>query len=251
MHSNAIDLKDFYDSSQGRVVQRVLRQRLRQFWPDVKGCRVLGMGYAVPFLRPLMGEAERVLALMSSRQGPVFWPPEEKNLVALCDEKEWPIETNSIDRLFVVHGIPGYESLDSVLRESWRVLTGQGRLLLIVPNRTGVWARLDSTPFGHGAPYSQGQIRQSLRQYMFVPERAERALFVPPFASRLMLATAPLWEKLGQRFFNAFGGVNMVEASKQLYAGTPLPVSEAAAQLVRRRQIVMPTQRTGIEGDMS
>jgi SAM-dependent methyltransferase len=234
MYTKSVDLKEFYDTMHGRVVQRIVRQHLRHFWPDVKGQRVAGLGYAIPYLRPFMGEAERVIALMPEQQGAVFWPAEERGLVTLCHEEALPLETNSIDKLLVVHGLPGFESIDAVLREAFRVLTGQGSLVLIVPNRTGVWARFDNTPFGHGAPYSQGQLRQMLKDYMFVPERMERALFVPPSASRMMLVTAPVWEKLGQRFFNAFGGLNIVEASKQLYSGVMVGASNASLVPKRR-----------------
>jgi hypothetical protein len=241
MYTKAIDLKEFYDSLQGRVVQRVLRQHLRSFWPSVAGMRMLGVGFAVPHLKPFLGEAERIIALMPSHQGAVFWPmPEkgdEKGLVSICNEAELPIETNSIDRMLVVHGLQGYESLDAILRESWRVLTGQGRLILVVPNRTGIWARVDSTPFGHGTPYSVGQVRHFLKEYLFVPERAERALFVPPSTSRLLLSTATAWEKIGQKFFNAFGGVNIVEASKQLYAGTMVGATTTSALIAARRRV--------------
>jgi hypothetical protein len=238
MYTRADDLKEFYDSIQGRVVQRVLRAHLRDFWPDVRGLRMLGVGYAVPYLRPFMAEAERVLGLMSPPQGAVDWPSDGKNLVALCNDAEWPVETNSIDRLIVIHGLSGHESLHAVLHEAFRVLTGQGRIIVMVPNRTGLWARFDSTPFGHGSPWSMRQIRHALKEYQFVPERTERALFVPPFSSRLMLATAPLWEKAGSRFFEAFGGVNIVEASRQLYAGTMVGAPTLQAALAARRRAV-------------
>ena len=230
MHTHSVDLKEFYETLQGRVVQRILRQHLRHFWPDVKGQRVLGIGYAAPYLRPFMGEAERVVSLAPMQQGAIFWPPEGKGLVSVCDEAQLPIETNSIDRLLVVHAMNSPESVDAVLREAWRVLTGQGRLALIVPNRSGIWARMDTTPFGDGTPYSLGQMRQMLKKYMFVPERAERALFFPPSASRLWLLTAPVWENIGSSLFNAFGGVNVAEAVKQLYAGTPVGVTPVTAR---------------------
>jgi SAM-dependent methyltransferase len=240
MYTKAIDLKEFYDSLRGRVVQRILRQHLRSFWPSVTGMRVVGFGFPLPYLKPFLGEAERVVALMPAQQGAIFWPAEEQGLVSICADAELPIETNSVDRMLVVHGLQSAESLDAVLRECWRVLSGQGRLILVVPNRTGVWARVDSTPFGHGAPYSLGQIRHILKEYLFMTERAERALFVPPSTSRLMLATAPAWEKIGQRFFNAVGGVNVVEASKQLYAGT-LAAAPATAAILAARRRMMPT----------
>ena len=252
MRNNATDLKEFYETVQGRVVQRILRQHVRQLWPDVRGQRVVGLGYAVPYLRQLIGEAERVAALMPMQQGAVFWPSEgdgieerragpkegHRGLVSICDEAELPIETNSVDRLLVIHTLNSAESMHSVLQESWRILSGQGRLVMIVPNRSGIWARMDNTPFGHGTPYSSGQLRQFLKEYMFVPESVERALFFPPASSRLMLATAGAWEKLGHRFFNAFGGVNIVEATKQLYAGTM--VGAPAMAKARQRFISAP-----------
>lgn len=247
MYTKAIDLREFYDTTRGRVAQRILRQHLRAFWPSTTGLRVLGLGYAVPYLKIFQGEAERVISLMPAHQGAVFWPPEEKGLVSMCNEAELPIETNSIDRMLVIHGLQGFESLDAVLRESWRVLAGQGRLIVVVPNRTGVWARLDSTPFGHGTPYSQRQLWQHLKEYMFVPEKAERALFVPPSTSRLMLATAPVWENIGRKFFNAFGGVNIVEASKQLYAGTMVGAASSAAVPARRRIAAGPASRESLK----
>jgi hypothetical protein len=244
MYQQAPDLREFYSSMLGRVALRVLRPRLRHFWPDVHGERILGVGYATPFLRPFAAEAERVAALMPARQGAVFWSSYEgaaggaHGQVCLCEEDAWPIETSSVDRIIVVHGVPGAENLDAVLRESWRVLTGQGRLLLIVPNRAGVWARFDHTPFGQGSPFSVGQIRQHLRDYLFVPERAEGALFMPPTASRMVLSAAPIVEKLGRTLFNAFGGVNIIEASKQVYAGHLVANPQRVPVLARRRYFV-------------
>lgn len=245
MHPKAIDLREFYDSLQGRVVQRLLRHHIKDFWPPQSGLRIAAVGYALPYLRPLMPQAERVIALMPRQQGAVFWPAEEKGIVALCDEAELPLETNSIDRLLVVHSASGYESLDELLREAWRVLKAQGSMILIVPNRAGLWARFDNTPFGSGVPYSMGQLKHVLKDHLFVPERGERALFLPPTESRLMLAAAPVWEKIGRRFFNAFGGVNVVEATKQLYAGTPVGAVQGAEAVRRRFQAApKPLSRT-------
>ena len=39
-----------------------------------------------------------------------------------------------------------------LLRECWRVLRDDGRLLVVVPNRLGSWALFDHTPFGQGRP---------------------------------------------------------------------------------------------------
>ena len=241
MYHDVLDLKDFYESFQGRVVQRLIRQRLRRLWPDVKGLRLLGFGFATPCLRPFQGEAERVAALMPARQGVVFWPQDGKGLTALCDEGEWPVETNSVDRLILMHVVETTDRLEETLKEAWRVLSGGGRLILIVPNRTGFWAKSDRTPFGHGTPYTVMQIHRILRQNLFVPERSERALFFPPSSSRLMLALAPAVERFGARFFHALGGVNLIEASKQLYA--PIPAGASSRHKAQRTVIVPDVSR--------
>lgn len=226
----SIDLKEFYESSCGVVTQRIVRQHVREFWPDVSGGRVVGIGYALPYLKHFMGEASHTVGLIHETQGGLAWPPGGKNLVALYGDAGLPLETNSVSRILVVHAADTVAGLSEILGECWRVLEGQGRLILIVPNRAGLWARADSTPFGHGAPWSMRQLKTLLREHKFAPERSEKALFVPPAASRLLLATAPIWEKLGRRFFNAFGGVNIVEVSKQLYATVPPGARAPATQ---------------------
>ncbi|HYM32331.1 MAG TPA: hypothetical protein VEU47_13580 [Candidatus Cybelea sp.] len=81
-----IDLRDFYTGRLGQVARRMIRRRLRLIWPDVTGARLLGLGYATPYLRMFREEAERVIAVMPSSQGVLPWPAEGPNAVALADE---------------------------------------------------------------------------------------------------------------------------------------------------------------------
>lgn len=229
-----VDLREFYQSSLGQVARRMIRRRLRLLWPNVRSLSVLGIGYATPYLRPFRDEAERVMAIMPPSQGASFWPAEGPGLVALADEAELPFETMSVDRVLLIHGLESTEQLRPMMREIWRVLAGNGRLLVVVPNRRGLWARADWTPFGHGFPFSASQLKQILRDTLFVPERTANALFIPPLRSRTLLTTAPAWEELGGRWFAAVAGVTMVEASKQIFAG----VSRRASETAKRRLIV-------------
>jgi SAM-dependent methyltransferase len=218
MYRDAVDLREFYRTSLGQVAQRMIRRRIRQFWPELRGQIVLGLGYATPYLRPFKQEADRVFAVMPASQGVVFWPPEGPAAVTLADEAELPFADMSVDRVLVVHCLEGTDKIRAMMREIWRVLAGGGRLLVVVPNRSGLWARIERTPFGHGRPYSASQLREMMREHLFVPERSARALFVPPVNSRFLLASAPAWEEVGERWFERFAGVTVVEASKQLYA---------------------------------
>jgi SAM-dependent methyltransferase len=217
MYTDVVDLREFYDTSLGQMARRILRRRIRQLWPDVRGEIVLGLGYATPLLRTFRDEAERVLAVMPARQGVTRWPPDGLGLTALAEEAELPLPDMSVDRIILLHGLEVTENLAGLMRECWRVLAGGGRLLAIVPNRRGIWARTDRTPFGHGRPYSASQLSRMLRDHSFVPQRSTGALYIPPLRARFLLGAATAWEEVGLRWFETFSGVVMIEASKQLY----------------------------------
>ena len=158
MFADVADLREFYGTRLGQVARRMIGQRIRLAWSDVTGLRLLGLGYATPYLRPFLAEAERVMALMPAAQGVLRWPDEGPNRVLLADEGELPLPDFSIDRVLLVHGLEFSEQVRPLLKEVWRVLAGGGKLLAVVPNRRGIWARIDGTPFGQGYPYTVSQL---------------------------------------------------------------------------------------------
>jgi SAM-dependent methyltransferase len=237
MWIDVVDLRDFYASDLGRVTRRMVRRKIRAIWPDVSGQNVLGLGYSGPYLQSFVGEAQRVISAMPAGQGVLHWPDDTANLTGLVDELELPFDDLSMDRVILVHALECADHVRPMMREIWRVLAGSGRLLVIVPNRRGLWARFELTPFGHGLPYSQRQLSRLLRDNLFTPIETHRALFMPPVRSRMMLSAAPALENIGSRFFSSFAGVNLVEAVKQIYAGQPL-----AERKQKRRVVVIPQQ---------
>lgn len=218
MFVDVAELREFYTSPLGQLAQRHLRRKVRLLWPSLRAQRVLALGYATPLLRPLLDESERVLAFMPARQGVVMWPQEGPNRTALVDETGLPLLDASVDRVILMHAIETAPQLDALMEEVWRVLTSSGRLLVLAPNRTGFWAQSDTTPFGAGTAFSVRQIKQLLRNHLFIPEQEERALFFPPSSRAFWRSTAPMWERLGDRWCGAFAGVHLIEAAKQLYA---------------------------------
>ena len=180
MRTDVVDLWDFYQASLGRIAQRMIRRRLRLLWPNVAGLNVMGLGYATPFLRPFRDEAARVIGIMPAGQGVLRWPADEPNLVALADDAELPLPDLSVDRVLLVHAVETAEQLQPMMREIWRVLAGNGRLIVVVPNRRGMWARREGNPFGMGRPYSVTQLSRLMRDTMFTPLQSATALYVPP-----------------------------------------------------------------------
>ncbi|MEO0388185.1 MAG: methyltransferase domain-containing protein [Pseudomonadota bacterium] len=220
MHLDVVDLRSFYYRTQlGRMVQGTLQAALRRLWPDARGMTIAGFGFAAPFLRPFLAEAERVLCLMPGQQGVMPWPTGAPNLSALVEETDWPIAAGTIDRLIVAHGLETCERADDLMEEIYRVLAPGGQVIVIVPNRAGMWARRDATPFGYGRPYSFRQVEALLREHKFIPERHAAALYVPPSHRRYWLRTDALWESIGRRLdAQMLAGALLVEASKQVYA---------------------------------
>jgi SAM-dependent methyltransferase len=215
--SDIVDLRDFYAGPRGHLVRRLVAQRVRQIWPALGGKRVLGVGFATPYLGLFLGEAERVMAVMPAGQGVTRWPEDGANLTTLADEQALPFPDRSIDRLLLVHCLEGSAHLRPLMRECWRVLADGGRLLVVVTNRRGLWARVENSPFAQGLPYSMGQITRLLRDNLFVPMQSATALFLPPVWWRLF-GRATALETLGARWFPTFAGTLLVEAEKQIYA---------------------------------
>ena len=122
--------------------------------------------------------------------------------------------------MVLVHNLEYAEQVRPLMREVWRVLADSGRLVVVVPNQRGLWARFDWTPFGHGLPYSSSQLSRLLRETLFTPLAIRRAVFMPPLKSNTTLAAASAWENIGRRYFPGFGGVIMSEAVKQIYSGS-------------------------------
>lgn len=220
MIPSAYDLKEFYACKTGRIIRRIVRDKIMGSWNNAKDMRVLACGYALPYMRPYLTEAERMVIQLPPRMDAHHWPDAENNLVMLSSASELPIETNSIDRLLVVHGLEFSDNPAEAFAEYWRVLKSSGRMIVIVPNRLGLWSRVDWTPFGYGTPFSAKQVAQFLREQGFVIEKTQGALFALPFVRGILLNVADIFEKAGSILCPGFGGLHVVEVSKQVYALT-------------------------------
>lgn len=232
MNHDVVDLRDFYETPLGNMAASLIFKQIYSLWPNLAKQSLLGIGYPLPYLSPYLDHAESVLAFMPAQQGVVGWPENAPSLTALVEENALPLPDQSVDRILLVHGLEQTNQARPFLREVWRVLKSSGRLLVIVPNRRGLWARFDNTPFGQGHPYTMTQLSHVLRDNLFTPIYSTRGLYVFPSNSRFLLSTQPVWEKIGSHMLQKFSGVICIEAIKQVYAGTPVR---------SRKSVVLPT----------
>jgi SAM-dependent methyltransferase len=221
MSIDVVDLRNFYAHRLGVVARRFVGRGIRSRFADTRAMRVLGVGYPTPYLGLFREEAERCLAFMPAVQGVMKWPTHRPALAALVDELDMPLPDAAVDRLLLIHALEMAHDPGALLRECWRVLAPGGRFLAVVPNRRGLWARIDTTPFGHGRPYSRSQISLLLRDSWFTPIGWSEALYVPPVERGWFLRSAVAWERTGATISAPFAGVHIVEATKQVYRAIP------------------------------
>ncbi len=232
MAADAHAAADFYGTARGAVAARLLRDRMLSMWPELRGQSVLGVGYAAPYLRLWREQAMRCVAVTPAQMGATRWPAGAPCLSCTAEEDALPFPDLMFDRVLLVHGLEAADNARRMLREIWRVLKDDGRLLVVTPNRTGVWAYLETTPFGHGQPYSSGQLGRLLAGALYRVERRDTALWVPPTSSRLVLRSADLVERTGRRLTPRFAGLILTEAVKDVYAAMPV-------KPVPRRRLVL------------
>lgn len=253
MRTDALEIDRFYRSRRGQAAREMTLRRLKALWGEAEGLDMLGYGFAAPYLTPWAQTARRTVAYMPASQGAVPWPNREQGRAALGDETRLPFPEALFDRVILVHAVEEAEDLRRLLREIWRVLAPEGRIAVVAAHRAGMWARADSTPFGHGRPFSKTQLTRLLTDALFEPTAWSRALFTPPWRFTCGERTADGFEAVGERLFPAFGGLILTEAVKHVGAvrpgGTPARVRVRSLEGARSRalsphRIHAPTDRT-------
>lgn len=219
MHIDVVELRRFYYRSPlGMAAQRALRAALETHWSKGRG-NLAGFGFAAPFLRGYKSGALRTISLMPAQMGAYHWPLEADNVSVLVDERRWPLPAGFVDNLIIAHALENSERPNVVLSEAHRVLAPGGRALIIVPNRTGLWARRDVTPFGHGRPYSLGQLEAQLRAASLEPVGHSAALYGPPSERRFWMRMSGVAERVGRRLdAQRLAGAIIVEVARTAYA---------------------------------
>jgi SAM-dependent methyltransferase len=232
MRPDIVNLRQFYSSRLGSKVKRRLRRCVRDYWPEGDGLHIVGIGYANQLL-PLPHAntpANRIIALMPVAQGAIYWPVHEANHSVLADEMRPPFMPGSLHRVLMVHGFEHAHAPDELLRVWYQLLAPGGRLMLVVPNRRGLWARFGSTPFTTGTPHTLASAKALLNEAGFTVRDMRSALFCPPSTHPFWLRMFSFVEWLGAASFPRVGGVFVIEAEKQIYAG--VRASEATAKAV-------------------
>ena len=226
MQPDVLTIHRFYQTPLGEQTAQLLAGRITKLMVPQAGAITVGLGYALPYLDQLLAEeakddGARTLAFMPAGQGVCHWPSMYDNRSALVDPYNLPLADASVGRLLLTHALEHINRPAILLREAWRILAPGGQILVLAPNRLRTWSAAEATPFGHGRPYSKGQLFSLLNDQMLVPDAWETALMQPPFtwpgAAKLMRTSERLVGSMGR----ALGGALLVSARKQMYGAIP------------------------------
>ena len=219
MRRDVLDLREFYAGALGKAAREMVSRKVAEAWGRLEGLDLLALGYATPFLDGLTAGARRAVAAMPAAQGVEAWPMGQPNNAALVDETALPFPNALFDRVLAVHALEESDSPLALLREVGRVLAPSGKVIVVVAARHGLWTEAESSPFGHGRPFSRSQLDELLREADLVPAGWTRALYAPPFGWTARWAEA--FEQAGALLWPPFAGLILMEAVKQTFAVKP------------------------------
>ncbi len=199
MRPSVSELHGWYATLEGRRVARTLAALVARVITPSPTTRFLAVGYPTPLLHGLdPARFERMAIAMPHQQGAHRWPTRRGNLVVEVDPFRLPWEAGLFDTVLLVHTLEHGDSRRQ-LREVWRVLAPAGQLVVIVPNRLGLWTHFEDNPFGQGRPFTHGQLARLLEGAMFEPVAQRTAIPAPPIGvwRALGAAVGPLARGLG------------------------------------------------------
>jgi SAM-dependent methyltransferase len=240
MRRSVEDLRSFYGEPAGALARRLLARRLEEAWGEANDCDVLGLGYATPWLDAFVG-ARRTVAAMPGGQGVELWPSVGRNRTLLVEDRRLPFAAGAFDRVLLVHALEEADDALALMLEAVRALAPAGRIIIVAAARGGLWARSESTPFGHGRPFTRRQLERLVREAGLEPTAWAQTLYAPPWGPLLPMAEG--FEQVGRRIAPGAAGVILLEAARQAYArARPLGAAQAVPALTPALQ-PQPTAR--------
>ncbi|HRJ12685.1 MAG TPA: methyltransferase domain-containing protein, partial [Alphaproteobacteria bacterium] len=219
-------LMDFYQSPIGCMTQDFISAQLKKILAVIRPDeRVLILGYGIYFADDIQKlGSDKIILAYPDGMPPVLWPDSAAHQSCIVSLDALPFGDVTFDRVILVHALEFAPEPGHLLFEIQRILTAQGQLICITPNRNGIWSWFEHTPFGEGQTFSTRQIRRLLLGVQLSPLQIQTALFVPPLNfsfHKIARGFARGIEAAGSYLGLRMGGIVISVSQKQRCAGSP------------------------------
>lgn len=185
--------RDFYNTRLGLYTALDVLLGIRRMNPSWGG-KTLFFGYGLPLFAQFPESEKQMIWAMPARQGIVLWPANHHTRAVLVEDNQMPFADETFDNIVCLHSLEFAQDPEDFLQEIVRVATRGATMTLIVPNRLGLWAHRDKTPFGYGNPYTLSQLTHLLQRCSLTITRKTPVLSFFPCASRW--GNHPFWSRL-------------------------------------------------------
>lgn len=167
----------FYASATGRLCLREACAALDSLWDDLRGKRILTIGYATPFYTYFQEKNPQSVTEMDFEDSP------EKTLSLKAPESSFPFKSETFDRIFSTAALERAFLPNVFLREVRRVLREDGSLVLMTLNKRRLCRQYEPcAAFGGAKTYAASQIVRLLDANLLQTDAQKSFLYFPPQA---------------------------------------------------------------------
>lgn len=216
------DFRDWFQSDLGQHLLQTEDQLMHRILPDLFGYHALQIGQVVGN-DLLAGSRIRHRCVVDVDM------PSVKGLSPLrAAPEQLPFAKDSLDLVFIHHGLDGSASPHAMLREASRVLIPDGHLLILGFNPWSLWGlwrlfRLRATGLPWlRRPLSPQRLADWLTLLDFEVVGLESACFVPPLTHATIRRRFGWLDSLGRRYWSQGGAAYALLARKRISCITPI-----------------------------
>jgi SAM-dependent methyltransferase len=244
-------LLGWFDSALGRSLQAYEAQTLRQVLPKLYGTTALQLGRIgqMDLLDSCVAPTRIVLDLLS----------DPRDRLVLGQPEALPFDGRSIDTALLPHTLDFCDDPHKVLRETARVLSPEGHIVILGFNPVSLWGlrrsltrRPRQVPWS-GRFYRLARIKDWLALLDFQVTHGNMLFYQPPLAREGVMERMHFLDRMGDRWWPLMAAVYMVVARKRVAGMTPLPLRWKTRRLVGSaitepsvRGIVVPYRRKSL-----
>lgn len=237
-------LLDWFDSNLGKTVLATEKVCISRVLPDLFGYHILQIGS--PAGVNLLDSSRINHKIVASQ---FVQDNSAHNSDLLCDNNALPVMSESMDVVLLPHILEFEDNPHQILRESERVLIGEGHLVIIGFNPLSFWggwrlflAWRDHPPW-NGNYISLTRLKDWLTLLDFEIIKIEKFFFRPPLKNIRLMQSLKVMEQLGKYCWPYFGGVYLLVAKKRVVSMTPIKLQWQSRRHMITSGLIEPSAR--------